>query len=82
MVVFDTLDIWALTSSLRFLRDDILNIDKLELVYLYGMGVSSNPLLATVWANPQFCPDIRLDLYRPGVFSKLENSFTSLTNHL
>ena len=72
MVVFDTLGIWALTSSLRFLRDDILNIDKLELVYLCGMGVSSNPLLATVWANPQFCPDIWLDLYGPGVLSKLE----------
>ena len=82
MVVFDTLGILALLSSLRFLRDNRLNIDKLELVYLCGMGVSSNPLLATVWTNPQFCPDIRLDLYWPGVFPKLENSFTSLTNHL
>ena len=46
------------------------------------MGDSSDPLLTTVWTNPQFCPDIWLDLYGPGVLSELELHFTSLTNHL
>jgi hypothetical protein len=72
MVVFDTLGILALMSSLRFLRDNILNIDKLWQAYLYGTGDSCYPFLATVWTNPQLCPDIRFDLYGPGVLSKLK----------
>jgi len=71
IAVSDTLGIWALLSSLRFLRDNILNTDKLELVYLCEMGVSCYPFLATDWANPEFCPDIRLDLYWPGVTAKI-----------
>ena len=72
MVVFDTLGILALMSSLRFLRDNILNTDKLERAYLCGTGDSCYPFLATVWTNPQFCPDIWFDFYGPSVLSKLE----------
>jgi len=29
--------------------------------------VSCDVLRSTIWANPEFCPDSRLDFYRPGI---------------
>jgi len=48
---------------------------------IFSRAVSSDPLLTTIWANPEFCPDSWLDFYWPSVGVEFQHLLAFLTIH-